>query len=60
MVEQEFEDESQEGAPKFLLATDTERNVDPETQARLEALLQAAGINIAEGINLNAGINLNN
>ncbi|ERL90482.1 hypothetical protein D910_07830 [Dendroctonus ponderosae] len=44
MVEQEFEDETQEGGPKFLLATDTERNVDPETQARLEALLQAAGI----------------
>ncbi|XP_019763189.1 ankyrin repeat and KH domain-containing protein 1 isoform X1 [Dendroctonus ponderosae] len=50
MVEQEFEDETQEGGPKFLLATDTERNVDPETQARLEALLQAAGISIAEGI----------
>ncbi|CAG9773085.1 unnamed protein product [Ceutorhynchus assimilis] len=44
MVEQEFEDEPQAEAAKFLLGPDEDRNVDPETQARLEALLQAAGI----------------
>ncbi|KAL1505978.1 hypothetical protein ABEB36_005419 [Hypothenemus hampei] len=44
MVEQEFEDEPQAEAAKFLLGPDeTDRNVDPETQARLEALLHAAG-----------------
>lgn len=42
MVEQEFEDEPQTDSAKFLLDPE-DRNVDPETQARLEALLQAAG-----------------
>ncbi|XP_066252742.1 ankyrin repeat domain-containing protein 17 isoform X3 [Euwallacea similis] len=46
MIEQEFEDEPQAEAAKFLLGADEDRNVDPETQARLEALLQAAGMNI--------------
>ncbi|XP_050294137.1 ankyrin repeat and KH domain-containing protein 1-like isoform X2 [Anthonomus grandis grandis] len=44
MVEQEYDDEPQAEAAKFLLGPDEDRNVDPETQARLEALLQAAGI----------------
>lgn len=30
-------------AAKFLLSPEEDRSVDPETQARLEALLQAAG-----------------
>ncbi|KAL3278379.1 hypothetical protein HHI36_013707 [Cryptolaemus montrouzieri] len=41
MIDQEFEEDP---AAKFLLNPDEDRAVDPETQARLEALLQAAGI----------------
>ncbi|XP_030756084.1 ankyrin repeat domain-containing protein 17 isoform X3 [Sitophilus oryzae] len=44
MVEQEFEDEPQAEAAKFLLGPDQDRAVDPETQAHLEELLQVAGI----------------
>ncbi|XP_060527199.1 ankyrin repeat domain-containing protein 17-like isoform X2 [Cylas formicarius] len=44
MIDQEFEDDPQVEAAKFLLNPDEDRAVDPETQARLEALLQAAGI----------------
>nr|XP_023030075.1 ankyrin repeat domain-containing protein 17-like [Leptinotarsa decemlineata] len=44
MIDQEFEDDPQVEAAKFLLNPDEDRAVDPETQARLEQLLQAAGI----------------
>lgn len=43
MIDQEFEDDPQVEAAKFLLNPDEDRAVDPETQARLEQLLQAAG-----------------
>lgn len=43
MIDQEFEDDPHVEAAKFLLSPDEERAVDPETQARLEQLLQAAG-----------------
>jgi hypothetical protein len=36
-------DEDSRIAAKFLLSEDPEHTVDPETQARLEALLEAAG-----------------
>ncbi|KAK9891834.1 hypothetical protein WA026_016633 [Henosepilachna vigintioctopunctata] len=41
MIDHEFEEDP---AAKFLLNPEEDRAVDPETQARLEALLQAAGI----------------
>ncbi|KAK4881046.1 hypothetical protein RN001_004365 [Aquatica leii] len=44
VIDQEFEEDPQVEAAKFLLSPDADRSVDPETQARLEALLQAAGI----------------
>nr|XP_015840312.1 PREDICTED: ankyrin repeat domain-containing protein 17 isoform X7 [Tribolium castaneum] len=44
MIDQEFEEDTQVVAAKYLLNPDEDRAVDPETQARLEALLQAAGI----------------
>ncbi|XP_033224897.1 ankyrin repeat domain-containing protein 17-like isoform X3 [Belonocnema kinseyi] len=41
----ELEEDTHPESSKFLLAPeDPERSVDPETQARLEALLEAAGI----------------
>lgn len=43
MIDQEFEDDPQVEAAKFLLNPEEDRAVDPETQARLEQLLQAAG-----------------
>lgn len=43
MIDQEFEDDPHVEAAKFLLNPDEDRAVDPETQARLEQLLQAAG-----------------
>lgn len=44
MIDQEFEEDPQIEAAKFLLSSQEDRtSVDPETQARLEALLQAAG-----------------
>lgn len=43
MIDQEFEEDPQVEAAKFLLSPEEDRSVDPETQARLEALLQAAG-----------------
>lgn len=44
IIDQEFEEDPQvEDTAKFLLNPDEDRAVDPETQARLEALLQAAG-----------------
>lgn len=44
MIDQEFEEDPQIEAAKFLLSSPEARtSVDPETQARLEALLQAAG-----------------
>lgn len=44
MIDQEFEEDTQVVAAKYLLNSDEDRAVDPETQARLEALLQAAGM----------------
>ncbi|XP_063908779.1 ankyrin repeat domain-containing protein 17 isoform X5 [Zophobas morio] len=44
LLEEEFEEDTQVVAAKYLLNPDEDRAVDPETQARLEALLQAAGI----------------
>ncbi|KAF5300066.1 hypothetical protein FQA39_LY11258 [Lamprigera yunnana] len=44
VIDQEFEEDPQVEAAKFLLSPEADRSVDPETQARLEALLQAAGI----------------
>ncbi|XP_068908725.1 ankyrin repeat domain-containing protein 17 isoform X12 [Tenebrio molitor] len=44
MIDQEFEEDTQVVSAKYLLNPDEDRAVDPETQARLEALLQAAGI----------------
>lgn len=43
VIDQEFEEDPQVEAAKFLLSPEEDRSVDPETQARLEALLQAAG-----------------
>ncbi|CAH0553399.1 unnamed protein product [Brassicogethes aeneus] len=43
-VSEEFEEDPQVEAEKYLLNPEEDRTVDPETQARLEALLQAAGI----------------
>lgn len=44
VIDQEYEEEDpQVEAAKFLLSPDEDRSVDPETQARLEALLHAAG-----------------
>ncbi|KAK9744180.1 Ankyrin repeats (3 copies) [Popillia japonica] len=43
-VSEEFEEDPQVEAAKFLLSSQEDRSVDPETQARLEALLKAAGI----------------
>lgn len=43
MIDQEFEEDPQVEAAKFLLSSQEDRSVDPETQARLEALLKAAG-----------------
>ena len=45
MIDQaELDEEAQLDTSKFLLSPDvTEHSVDPETQARLEALLEAAG-----------------
>ncbi|XP_017781821.1 PREDICTED: ankyrin repeat domain-containing protein 17-like isoform X2 [Nicrophorus vespilloides] len=43
VIDQEYEEDPQVEAEKFLLSQEN-RSVDPETQARLEALLQAAGI----------------
>lgn len=43
MIDQEFEEDPQVEAAKYLLNPEEDRAVDPETQARLEALLQAAG-----------------
>lgn len=43
VIDQEFEEDPQVEAAKFLLNPEEDRSVDPETQARLEALLQAAG-----------------
>lgn len=43
--EETIEENHHLGTSKFLLTPDdSERSVDPETQARLEALLEAAGI----------------
>jgi len=40
----ELDEEARLDTSKFLLSPeDTEHSVDPETQARLEALLEAAG-----------------
>ncbi|XP_022906707.1 ankyrin repeat domain-containing protein 17 isoform X2 [Onthophagus taurus] len=44
VIDQEFEEDPQVEAAKFLLSAQEDRSVDPETQARLEALLKAAGI----------------
>lgn len=45
MIDQEFEEDPQIEPDKFLLSSpETRSSVDPETQSRLEALLQAAGI----------------
>lgn len=45
VIDQELDDEVRLEASKFLLASDeSEHAVDPETQARLEALLEAAGM----------------
>ncbi|KAK6627845.1 hypothetical protein RUM44_010324 [Polyplax serrata] len=48
MIEQELDDDSRLDTSKFLLSggcsEGSENSVDPETQARLEALLEAAGI----------------
>lgn len=46
MIDQEFEEDPQVEAAKFLLSSQEDRSVDPETQARLEALLKAAGMYI--------------
>lgn len=48
MIDQaELDEEARLDTSKFLLSPeDTDHSVDPETQARLEALLEAAG-NIA-------------
>lgn len=43
VIDQEFEEDPQVEAAKFLLSSQEDRSVDPETQARLEALLKAAG-----------------
>lgn len=45
MIDQaELDEEARLDTSKFLLSPeDTEHSVDPETQARLEALLEAAG-----------------
>lgn len=43
MIDQDFEEDTQVVAAKYLLNPEDDRAVDPETQARLEALLQAAG-----------------
>lgn len=43
VIDQEYEEDPQVEAAKFLLSPEEDRSVDPETQARLEALLQAAG-----------------
>lgn len=45
MIDQaELDEEARLDTSKFLLSPeDTEQSVDPETQARLEALLEAAG-----------------
>lgn len=43
VIDQDFEEDPQVEAAKFLLSPEEDRSVDPETQARLEALLQAAG-----------------
>lgn len=45
MIDQEFEDDNQtDNTAKFLLNPSEDRSVDPETQARLEQLLQVAGM----------------
>lgn len=43
MIDNSELDEDSRIAAKFLLSEDPEHTVDPETQARLEALLEAAG-----------------
>lgn len=60
MIDQEFEDDPhQVEAAKFLLNPDEDRAVDPETQARLEQLLQAAGT-CKLGLTLTARLNILN
>lgn len=44
MIDQELEEDTQVVPTKYLLNSEEDRAVDPETQARLEALLQAAGM----------------
>lgn len=48
VIDQEFEEDPQVEAAKFLLSPDEDRSVDSETQARFEVLLQAAGISLLE------------
>ncbi|XP_025832280.1 ankyrin repeat domain-containing protein 17 isoform X2 [Agrilus planipennis] len=44
VIDQEFEEDPKVETAKFLLSPEEDRSVDLETQARLEAVLQAAGI----------------
>lgn len=43
-IDQELDEDHPESSKFLLTPEDPERSVDPETQARLEALLEAAGI----------------